>query len=129
MTTATETLEPTLAEAPEARPSLRKLHEITPPEIFAELERGVLGQERALRFVSVAIFKHTTGRLPGNILMIGNSGTASIGTVPWERSSTAGTTSAAVSRNARARPASSTARRMPCIASPTPMAITTASKA
>lgn len=51
------------------------LKEIEPPLIFDELKHGVLGQNKALRFVSVAIFKHTTGKVPGNLLMIGNSGT------------------------------------------------------
>jgi ATP-dependent Clp protease ATP-binding subunit ClpX len=55
--------------------SLRKLEDITPPVIFAELEKGVLGQSLALRFVAVALYKHTTGKVPGNILLIGNSGT------------------------------------------------------
>ena len=54
---------------------LRLLEEITPPEIFRELEKGVLGQNTALRFASVAVYKHTTGKVPGNILLIGNSGT------------------------------------------------------
>ncbi len=55
--------------------SPRRLEEITPTEIFAELQRGVLGQDAALRYVAVAVFKHTTGKVPGNILLIGNSGT------------------------------------------------------
>ncbi len=55
--------------------ALRPLHEITPPVIFEELRRGVLGQDEALRYVSVALYKHTTGKVPGNILLIGNSGT------------------------------------------------------
>ncbi len=53
----------------------RRVEEITPPQIFAELKRGVLGQDEALRFASVAIYKHTTGKVSGNILLIGNSGT------------------------------------------------------
>jgi ATP-dependent Clp protease ATP-binding subunit ClpX len=53
----------------------RGLEEITPPLILKELRKGVLGQNTALRFVSVAVFKHTTGKVPGNILLIGNSGT------------------------------------------------------
>ena len=53
----------------------RPFTEIKPPMIFEELRHGVLGQNRALRFVSVAIYKHTTGKVPGNLLMIGNSGT------------------------------------------------------
>ena len=54
---------------------LRPLEEIPPPQIFDELRKGVLGQNTALRFVSVAVYKHTTGKVPGNILLIGNSGT------------------------------------------------------
>ena len=72
MTTTVEPLtEPgdTLVEA------LRPLRDIKPPEIYGELKRGVLGQNRALRFVSVAVYKHVTGEVPGNLLMIGNSGT------------------------------------------------------
>lgn len=61
--------------APSSEESLRSLTEIVPPLIYRELKRGVLGQNRALRFVSVAIYKHTTGRVPGNLLMVGNSGT------------------------------------------------------
>lgn len=55
--------------------AFRPLDEIKPPVIFEELRHGVLGQSKALRFVSVAIYKHTTGKVPGNLLMIGNSGT------------------------------------------------------
>ncbi len=55
--------------------SLRPLATIRPREIFDELKRGVLGQDRALRYVSVAVYKHVTGRVSGNILLIGNSGT------------------------------------------------------
>jgi ATP-dependent Clp protease ATP-binding subunit ClpX len=54
---------------------LRSLEDIPPPQIFDELRKGVLGQNTALRFVSVAVYKHTTGKVPGNILLIGNSGT------------------------------------------------------
>lgn len=53
----------------------RVLADIMPPMIFEELQHGVLGQDKALRFVAVAIYKHTTGKVPGNLLMIGNSGT------------------------------------------------------
>jgi ATP-dependent Clp protease ATP-binding subunit ClpX len=53
----------------------RSLEEISPPQIFNELRKGVLGQNGALRYVSVAVYKHTTGKVPGNILLIGNSGT------------------------------------------------------
>lgn len=54
---------------------LRRLEDITPPLILEELRRGVLGQDEALRYVSVAMYKHTTGKVAGNILLIGNSGT------------------------------------------------------
>jgi len=54
---------------------LRPLEEITPIQIFDELHRGVLGQNTALRYASVAVYKHTTGKVPGNILLVGNSGT------------------------------------------------------
>lgn len=54
---------------------LRALLDIRPPEILEELGHGVLGQDRALRYVSVSIYKHITGKVPGNLLMIGNSGT------------------------------------------------------
>ncbi len=54
---------------------LRRYEDIKPPEIFEELKHGVLGQDQALRFVSVAIYKHTTGKMAGNLLMVGNSGT------------------------------------------------------
>lgn len=59
--------------APAATP--RRLEDITPSQILANLKGGVLGQDDALRFVSVAIYKHTTGKVPGNIILIGNSGT------------------------------------------------------
>jgi ATP-dependent Clp protease ATP-binding subunit ClpX len=48
---------------------------VTPKVLFDELRRGVLGQDRALRFVSVAIHKHVLGKVSGNILLIGSSGT------------------------------------------------------
>jgi ATP-dependent Clp protease ATP-binding subunit ClpX len=53
----------------------RPLKEIKPPEILGLLRAGVLGQDHALRFVSVAIYKHLTGEVSGNIILIGNSGT------------------------------------------------------
>ena len=59
--------------AAETKP--RPLAEILPAEIFDQLRLGVLGQDHALRLVAVATFKHVTGKVPGNILMIGNSGT------------------------------------------------------
>ncbi len=83
MTTATldsptdsSTDSPTMGETPPSSIlDATDVSEVRPPQIFTELKRGVLGQDRALRFVAVAIFKHTTGKVPGNLLMIGNSGT------------------------------------------------------
>jgi len=54
---------------------LRSLKEITPSEIFLELRKGVLGQDEALRYVAVAVYKHTTGKVAGNIILVGSSGT------------------------------------------------------
>ncbi len=48
---------------------------LAPKVLFGELRRGVLGQDRALRFVAVAVHKHVLGRVAGNILLIGSSGT------------------------------------------------------
>jgi len=48
---------------------------LTPKALYAELRRGVLGQDRALRFVAVAVHKHVLGKVSGNILLIGSSGT------------------------------------------------------
>ncbi|MEA2602449.1 MAG: ATP-dependent Clp protease ATP-binding subunit ClpX [Acidobacteriota bacterium] len=46
-----------------------------PVEIHDVLSQSVIGQEEALRYVSVAIFKHLQGEKYGNLLLIGNSGT------------------------------------------------------
>jgi ATP-dependent Clp protease ATP-binding subunit ClpX len=48
---------------------------LAPATLFAELRRGVLGQDRALRFVAVAVHKHLLGEVAGNLLLIGSSGT------------------------------------------------------
>ena len=56
-------------------PAARPLTEIRPRFIFDELSRGVLGQDKALRHVAVAIYKHTTGKVSGNLLLVGPSGT------------------------------------------------------
>jgi ATP-dependent Clp protease ATP-binding subunit ClpX len=53
----------------------RPLTELRPPFIFDELSHGVLGQDKALRHVAVAIYKHTTGKVSGNLLLVGASGT------------------------------------------------------
>jgi ATP-dependent Clp protease ATP-binding subunit ClpX len=67
----------TLPEIEIASPAAgpRPLDELKPRFIFDQLSQGVLGQDKAVRFVAVAIYKHTTGKVPGNLLMIGNSGT------------------------------------------------------
>jgi ATP-dependent Clp protease ATP-binding subunit ClpX len=49
--------------------------QLAPRQLFDELRRGVLGQDRALRFVAVAVHKHVLGKVSGNILLIGASGT------------------------------------------------------
>ena len=64
---------PTPTAAPATGP--RPLTELAPPFIFQELSRGVLGQDKALRHVAVAIYKHTTGKVSGNLLLVGASGT------------------------------------------------------
>ncbi len=63
------------ATAPATAAAPRELIDIRPQVIYDELSRGVLGQDKSLRFVSVAIYKHTTGKVSGNLLMVGSSGT------------------------------------------------------
>jgi ATP-dependent Clp protease ATP-binding subunit ClpX len=46
-----------------------------PVEINDLLKRDVIGQKEALRFVSVALFKHLSGERFGNLMLIGSSGT------------------------------------------------------
>lgn len=46
-----------------------------PVEINRAIQRDVIGQEEALRFVSVALFKHLSGERYGNLMLIGSSGT------------------------------------------------------
>ncbi|MDH3627753.1 MAG: AAA family ATPase [Acidobacteriota bacterium] len=48
---------------------------MNPVEINDYMKKDVIGQEEALRFVSVAIFKHLAGEMFGNLMLIGNSGT------------------------------------------------------
>jgi ATP-dependent Clp protease ATP-binding subunit ClpX len=48
---------------------------MTPGDIFAILGKDVVGQEKALQDMSVAIYKHLIEHSVGNVLMIGNSGT------------------------------------------------------
>src|SRR5437868_5073090 len=47
---------------------------LRPREIFDELHKTVVGQDEALRELSVAMVKHLVGQPAPNILMIGNSG-------------------------------------------------------
>ena len=74
-TTMTKTLDTTAPPPAPEEGELRPLEEIRPPWILDQLQEGVLGQDRALRFVAVAMYKHTTGKVPGNLLLIGSSGT------------------------------------------------------
>jgi ATP-dependent Clp protease ATP-binding subunit ClpX len=48
---------------------------MTPRDIFLILSENVIGQEKALQDMSVAIYKHLVEHSVGNVLMIGNSGT------------------------------------------------------
>ena len=48
---------------------------LKPADLHNFLKGHVAGQDEALRYVSVAIFKHLCGEPAGNLLMIGNSGT------------------------------------------------------
>jgi ATP-dependent Clp protease ATP-binding subunit ClpX len=48
---------------------------LQPTDIYAYLSRKVLGQEDALKQVSVSVYKHIKGVKWGSILLIGNSGT------------------------------------------------------
>ena len=47
---------------------------IKPKDIFETLKKTVVGQDEAIRELSVAVVKHLVGHTTGNILMIGNSG-------------------------------------------------------
>lgn len=55
--------------------ALRPLVQLAPPVLHEELHRGVLGQDDVLRAVSLALYKHITGRVSGHLLLMGNSGT------------------------------------------------------
>jgi ATP-dependent Clp protease ATP-binding subunit ClpX len=48
---------------------------IQPTDIYNYLSQKVLGQNKALKQVSVSVYKHIKGVKWGNILLIGNSGT------------------------------------------------------
>lgn len=47
---------------------------IRPKEVFDEIRKSVVGQDDAVREISVALVKHLVGHPAPNILMIGNSG-------------------------------------------------------
>jgi ATP-dependent Clp protease ATP-binding subunit ClpX len=47
---------------------------LRPKEIFEELRKSVVGQDDAIREISVALVKHLVGHPAPNILLIGNSG-------------------------------------------------------
>ncbi|UCE75661.1 MAG: AAA family ATPase [Gammaproteobacteria bacterium] len=48
---------------------------MTPRDIFTALRQDVIGQDRALQDMAVAIYKHLIQHSVGNVLLIGNSGT------------------------------------------------------
>jgi ATP-dependent Clp protease ATP-binding subunit ClpX len=48
---------------------------MTPTDIFTALRQDVIGQDRALQDMAVAIYKHLIEHSVGNVLLIGNSGT------------------------------------------------------
>src|SRR5216684_3036318 len=47
---------------------------LRPREVFEELSKTVVGQDEAIREISVAVVKHLVGHPAPNILLIGNSG-------------------------------------------------------
>jgi ATP-dependent Clp protease ATP-binding subunit ClpX len=47
---------------------------LRPRDIFEELRKSVVGQDEAIREISVALVKHLVGHPAPNILLIGNSG-------------------------------------------------------
>ena len=47
---------------------------LRPKDIFEEIRKGVVGQDEAIREISVALVKHLVGHPAPNILLIGNSG-------------------------------------------------------
>jgi len=48
---------------------------LQPTDIYEKLSRDVVGQDAAVRLMSVAIHKHLISHSTGNVLIIGNSGT------------------------------------------------------
>ena len=47
---------------------------LRPKEVFEELRKTVVGQDDAIREISVALVKHLAGHPAPNILLVGNSG-------------------------------------------------------
>jgi len=47
---------------------------LRPKDVFEEIRKGVVGQDEAIREISVALVKHLVGHPAPNILLIGNSG-------------------------------------------------------
>src|SRR5687768_492457 len=47
---------------------------LRPRDIFEELRKSVVGQDDAIREISVALVKHLVGQPAPNMLLIGNSG-------------------------------------------------------
>src|SRR3989442_12861109 len=47
---------------------------LRPREVFDELKKTVVGQDDAIREISVALVKHLVGHPAPNILLVGNSG-------------------------------------------------------
>src|SRR5437879_10329827 len=47
---------------------------LRPREVFDELRKTVVGQDDAIREISVALVKHLVGHPAPNMLLIGNSG-------------------------------------------------------
>src|SRR5256712_12589844 len=47
---------------------------LRPKEVYEELRKSVVGQDDAIREISVAVVKHSVGHPAPNILLIGNSG-------------------------------------------------------
>ena len=47
---------------------------LRPRDVYESLKKIVVGQDEALREISVAVVKHLVGQPAPNILLIGNSG-------------------------------------------------------
>src|SRR5882672_8579838 len=53
---------------------LMETFSLRPKEVFEELRKTVVGQDDAIREISVALVKHLAGHPAPNILLVGNSG-------------------------------------------------------